>query len=250
MSIKHRSLSAVAVAVLFLGCGNKPAESIPASAPSAVKEPQAILQNLQYLGTRKDLKHISVISLTNLTVAYEAACRLHKHAGALGIVLKDQDIMDLGVTDLRTKGYLVPGTSHLDLVEAKKKETSGGKMLPWMAKLDVQKLDLLPVTDTLPDGKPNPEYNELKSRYAESAMKAGIYRIVSGVPEALWAKLAVLETKPDPQSTDVTVVSVGLKDTQVMDVSVMKNKTGSFGVYDISLKLSPKQLLVLLDENK
>ena len=160
MSIKHRSLYAVAIAVLFLGCGNKPSESVPGL--RSFRRPRnlrAILQNLQYLGTRKDLKHISVISLTNLNVAYEAACRLHKHAGDLGIVLKDQDIMDLGVTDLRTKGYLVPGTSHADLVEAKKKEASGGKMLPWMAKLDVQKLDQLPVTDTLPDGKPNPEYH-------------------------------------------------------------------------------------------
>jgi hypothetical protein len=250
MSIKHRSLSAVAIAVLFLGCGNKPSESLPASAPSVAKEPQAILQNLQYLGTRKDLKHISLISLTNLNVAYEAACRLHKHAGDMGIVLKDQDIMDLGVTDLRTKGYLVPGTSHADLVEAKKKEASGGKMLPWMAKLDLQKLDQLPVTDTLPDGKPNPEYTELKSRYAEAAMKAGIYRIVSGVPEALWAKLTVPETQPGPPSTDVQVVFVGLKATPVMEVSVMKNKSGGYGIYDLALKQTPKQLLTLLDENK
>jgi hypothetical protein len=250
MSIKHRSISAVAVAVLFLGCGNKPTESLPPSTPVAAKEPNEILKNLQHLGTRKDLKHISVISLTDLNVAYEAACQLHRHAGDLGIVLKDQDIMDLGVTDLRTKGYLVPGASHLDLLEAKKKEATGGKMLPWMAKLDPQKLDQLPVTDTLPDGRPNPEYLELKRKYADSAMKAGIYRIVSGVPEAMWAKLSVLETKPDPQSSDVQIVSVGLKGTPVLEVAVMKNKTGSYGIYNLSLKKTPKQLLVLLDENK
>ena len=250
MSIKHMSTSAVAVAILFLGCGNKPSESVPATAPPAAKEPYEILANLQYLGTRKDLKHISVISLTDHNVVYNSACRLHKHAGELGIVLKDQDIMDLGVTDLRTKGYLIPGVSHLDLLEAKKKEAAGGKMLPWMAKLDAHKLDLLPETDTLPDGKPNPEYLEMKTRYAAAAMQAGIYRIVSGVPEALWSKLAVLETKPDTQSTDVQDVFVGYKGAPVMQVAVMKNKTGNYGIYNLTLKQSPKQLISLLDTSK
>ena len=74
-------------------------------------------------------------------------------------------------------------------------------------------------------------------------MKAGIYRIVSGVPEALWAKLAVLETKPDPQSTDVQSGLRGPQGTpRCMEVSVMKNKTGSYGIYDLTLKQTPKQL--------
>ena len=250
MSIKHMSTSLVAVAFLFLGCGNKPSESVPAMAPSAAKEPYEILKNLQYLGTRKDLKHISVISLTDLNVAYASACRLHKHAGEQGIVLKDQDIMDLGVTDLRTKGYLVPGVSHLDLLEAKNKEATGGKILPWMTKLDINKLDSLPVTDILPNGKPNPEFLELKSRYAVPAMQAGIYRIISGVPEGMWPRLAVLETKPDTQSTDVQDIFVGYKGLLVMQIAVMKNKAGSYGIYNLSLKQSPKQLITLLDENK
>ena len=250
MSVKHGFISAVAIAILLLGCGNKPSESIPATAPPAAKEPYEILKNLQYLGTRKDLGHLSVISLTDLNVAYASACRLHKHAGELGIVLKDQDIMELGVTDLRSKGYLVPGASRADLLEAKKKEAAGGKMLPWMAKLDVQKLDLLPETDTLPDGKPNPEYQELRSRYAAVAMRAGIYRIISGVPEAMWPKLAVLETKPDSQSTDVQNLFVGFKGTPVMLVAVMKNKTGSYGIYNLTLNQPPKQLMILMDESK
>jgi hypothetical protein len=250
MSIKHMFISAVAVALLSLGCGNKASESLPTTAPPAAKEPYEILQNLQYLGARKDLKYISVVSLTDLNVVYASACMLHRHAGELGIVLKDQDIMDLGVTDLRTKGYLVPGVSLLDFQEAKKKEASGGKMLPWMAKLDIQKLDQLPESDTLSDGKPNPEYQEIKSRYAVPAMQAGIYRILSGIPEGMWPKLAVLETKPDTQSTDVQNVFVGFKGTPVMQIAVMKNKTGSYGIYNLTLKQSAKQLMALQEEKK
>jgi hypothetical protein len=250
MFIKHMCISTMVTSILFLGCGNKPAEQAPSAAPTGVNEPFEILKNLQYIGMQKDLKQLSLISLTDLNVAYEAACRLHKHAGELGIVLKDQDIMDLGVTDLRTKGYLVPGVAHSDLVDAKAKEQAGTKMPPWMAKLELQKLDLLPVTDTLPDGKPNPEYQEIKGKYALAAMQAGVYRVLSGVPAGLWPKLAALETKPDPQSTDLQNVTIGLKDKPVLLVAVMKNKNGNYGVYNITLKFTPKQLIAMQSEAK
>ena len=250
MFIKHMSVSALAAAILLLGCGNKASESVPTTAPAEAKEPYQVLENLQYLGTRRDLKHLSVISLTDQNVAYTSACRMHRHAGDLGLVLNDQEIMDLGVTDLRTKGYLVPGVSRLDLAEAKKKEAGGGKMLPWMAKLDAQKLDRLPEPDVLPDGKPNPAYAELKGRYAASAMRAGIYRIVSGVPGAMWPGLVVLTTQPDPQSTDVQNVSVGYKGKPVLQIGVMKNKTGNYGITSLALAQPPKQLMTLMEESK
>ncbi len=246
MSIKHTCISTVAASLLFLGCGNKATEQVPTTAPGSVKEPYEILKNLQYLGTKKELKHLQVISLTDTTVAYAAACNLHKHAGELGIVLRDQDIMDLGVTDLRTKGYFVPGVSRADWVEAKAKN----KPMPWMAKVDAQKLDRLPETDTLPDGKPNPEFQEIKSKYALSAMQAGVFRVVSGVPDALWPKLAVMETKPSPQSSDIQNVFIGLKGTPVMEVAVMKNKAGSYGVYSLTLKFPPRELITMLDQSK
>ncbi len=250
MSIKHICIPMVAASILFVGCGNKPTEQVPATAPAAAQEPFEILKNLQYLGTKKDLNHLDVVSLTDTNVAYTAAVRLHTHAGDLSIVLRDQDIMDLGITDLRTKGYIVPGVSHADLVDAKAKAAKGGKMPPWMAKLDIQKLDLLPDSDTLPDGKPNPEYQELKTKYASAAMQAGIYRVVSGVPDAMWPKLSVIETKADPQSSDVQDVSIGLKGTPVMQVAVMKNKTGSYGIYNITLQFPPKKLMEMLDASK
>jgi hypothetical protein len=250
MFIKHMCIATMAASIVFLGCGNKPSEQAPTSAPAPATEPFEILKNLQYLGMKQGLTHLDVISLTDLNVAYEAACRLNKQAGALGIVLKDQEIMDLGVTDLRTKGYLIPGASHADLAEAKAKEAAGTKMLPWMAKLDIQKLDLLPETDTLPDGKPNPEYQEIKAKYAMAAMQAGVYRMVSGVPVGMWPKLAVLETKPDPQSTDVQDVAIGFNGKPVMQVAVMKNKNGNYGIYNLTLKFPPKQLMAMLDAAK
>ena len=250
MSIKPRFISTMAAAILFFGCGNKPSETIPSTAPPAAREPYEILKNLQYLGARKDLKHIPVISLTDLNMVYASACRLHRHAGGLGLVLEDQDIMDLGVTDLRTKGYLVPGVSRMDLLEAKRKAVSGGKMLPWVAKVDAGKLDALPTQEALPDGKLDPEYQELKSRYAAPAMAAGIYRVLSGVPEAMWPKLAVLETRADPQSSDLKNVVVGFKGTPVLRVAVMKNKVGSYGIYNLVLEQPTKQLITMLDGNK
>lgn len=246
MSFKHTCISLVASFLLCLGCGNKPTEQLPATAPGVVKEPYEILKNLQYLGTKKELKHLQVISLTDLNVAYTAACRLHKHAGSLGIVLRDQDIMDLGVTDLRSKGYLVPGVARADLEEAKAKN----KTMPWMSKVDAQKLDRLPETDTLSDGKPNPEYQEIRSKYALAAMQAGVFRVLSGVPDGLWPRLTVVETKPDAQSGDIQNVLVGFKGTPVLEVAVMKNKTGGYGVYNLLLKFPPKELITMLDQSK
>lgn len=250
MYLKHTCIPAVVASVLILGCGNKAEEQVPAEAPPAAKEPADILKNIKYIGARKDTKHLPVISLTDLDVAYAAACRLHKHAGELGIPLRDQDIMDLGVTDLRTRGYFVPGVAHADLAEAKAKAASGGQMLPWMQKLDLQKLDLLPDKDTLPDGKPNPEYQEIKAKYAQAAMQSGVFRVLSGVPERLWPKLVLAGTKADPQSADIQNLSIGFNSTIVMQVGVMKNKNGNYGIYDITLKSTPKQLMAQLEEAK
>ena len=246
MSIKHMCIPAVVASILYTGCGNKPSEQVPVTAPAAAQEPYEILKNLQYIGIKKDLKHIQVVSPTDMNIVYSTACRLHKHAGELGIALKDQDIMDLGVTDLRTKGYLAPGIAHSDLVAAK----TAGKLLPSMVKLDVQKLDQFPESDTLSDGKPNPEFQEIKSTYASAAMRAGIFRVISGVPEGMWPKLAVMETKPDEQSADIQNVFIGFKGTPVMQVAVMKNKAGNYGIFNITLKFPPKKLMAMLDEGK
>jgi hypothetical protein len=250
MLIKHMCISALAASILFLGCGNKASEQVPTTAPPVAQEPYEILKNLQYIGVKKDLGQIQTISLTDTNVVYTAACKLHRHAGDLGLLLRDQDIMDLGVTDLRTKGYLIPGVAHSDLVEAKKKAAAGGKLPPWMEKLDIQKVDQLPESDTLPDGKPNPEYAEIKSKYASAAMQAGVFRVISGVPDRMWPQMAVLETKPDSQGTDIQDVFIGFKGTLVLQVAVMKNKTGSYGIYNMILKQSPKTLITLLDTSK
>ncbi|HPS68081.1 MAG TPA: hypothetical protein PLA48_09520 [Holophaga sp.] len=250
MSVKPWIFSTMAALILCIGCGNKPSEPLLASAPPPAREPREILENLQYLGTRKDLKQIPVISLTDTNITYALACRLHRHAGGMGLVLTDQEIMDLGVTDLRTKGYLVPGVSRMDYLEAKRKAASRGKALPWMAKVDVEKLDTLPTKDTLPDGKPDPDYQEMRDRYATPAMAAGIFRVVSGVPEAVWPRVAVLETRPDPRSPDVQGVVLGFKGTPVLRVAVMKNKADNYGLYDLVLEQSTKRLMTLMDGSK
>lgn len=250
MFVKHMFIALMVASVLLLGCGNKAEEQVPTVAPPAAKEPYAVLKNIQYIGAQQDFKELSIISLTDLNIVYAAACRLHKHAGDMGIAMRDRDLMDLGVTDLRTRGYLVPGVAHADLVEAKAKVASGGKLPPWMEKLDPQKVDLLPDSDTLPDGKPNPEFHEIKDKYAMAAMKSGVYRVLSGVPDRLWPKLGVMETKANSQSADVQDLSIGFNGKVVMHVAVMKNKSGNYGIYDITLKLTPIQLIALLEEKK
>lgn len=245
MLFKHRMLYLLASAVLLTGCGNKASEPVPATAPAVAREPSEILKNLQYLGLQKDFKSLQALSVSDTSVAYAAACRLHRQAGDLGIVLRDQDIMDLGVTDLRTKGYLVPGVAHSDLVEAKAKN----KLMPWMAKLDAQKLDRLPESETLPNGRPNSEYQELRDHYALPALQTGIYRLVSGVPAAMWPKLEVLGTRPDPKSTDVQDVSIGYKGKPVLEVAVLKSKTGTWGVCNLVLQGAPRQLTAMLEGN-
>ena len=154
--------------------------------------------------------------------------------------------MDLGATDLRTKGYMAPGVSRFDYLEAKRT----GKNYPWMAKLDPAKLDRLPETDTLADGRPNPEYQELKNGYAAPALAAGIYRIVSGVPAAMWPKLAVLTSRPDPGSAGAQIVILGLKDAPVLQVSMMQNLSGGYGISNLVLQKPTRQLLAMLDEKK
>jgi hypothetical protein len=66
----------------------------------------------------------------------------------------------------------------------------------------------------------------------------------------MWPKLAVLETRADPQSSDLKNVVVGFKGTPVLRVAVMKNKVGSYGIYNLVLEQPTKQLITMLDGNK
>lgn len=251
MSIKHAWIPAAAAAVLFVGCDSKPADRVPTTAPTAIKEPYEVLKHLQYVAVRKDLKHLPVIAPVDPDVVYPSSWWFNKHAGEMGISLTDQEITDLGVADLKAMGYLAPGVSHKDLQDGIDKV--GAKILPKlppeMEKLDLNKLDLMP-NDKLPNGKPNPDFETVKSKYARAALNAGLYRLLKAVPEGMWPDVNVMEVKPDATNKKIQGVFLGYKGTTIIQLGLIQNKDMNYGVSYVYFKVMPRKLQAMLTADK
>ena len=123
MISKHVWIPAALAIAAIVGCDSKPAEKIPTTAPTAIKEPHEVLKHLQYIAVRKDLKDISLVSPVDPQVADGAAWWFTSHSGDMGISLTADEIASLGVGNVKDMGYIAPGVARKDL-QAKLDELS------------------------------------------------------------------------------------------------------------------------------
>ena len=251
MSTRVAWFSAIAVIAIFIGCDSKPADRVPASAPTAIKEPFEVLKHLQYIGVRKDFKHLVLVAPVDPEVVYGSAWWFNKHAGELGATLTEAEIDALGVGDLRSMGYLAPNVSRKELQENIDKVNSKllAKLPADEENLDIDKLDVLPNLK-FPNGKPNPGAEELKAKYGRLALNAGLYRLTKVIPADVWPDIVVMEVKKNPNNPKIQTVFLGYQGTPVLEVAVYQNTDGNYGISYMYYKVGMKKLQALSTAGK
>jgi hypothetical protein len=264
MSFHRAWIPAVAGIALILGCDSKPADKIPATAPTAIKEPHEVLQHLQYMAVRKDLKHTSLIVPVDPEIIYGCAWWFNKHAGAHGIPYTEEEIKAFGLEPLQALGYIGTATSKelqeaLDKVAAAaqqagpKKNKADKPALPEnLAKYDKNKLDELP-GPKFPDGRPNPDSESVKtnSTLVRAALAGGLYRLMKGVPASIWPEVSVMEVKANATNTKMKDVYLGFQGTPIMQVSVYQPEVGKpWTVAYVYFKVNARKLSLVAEKLK
>ena len=251
MFIKHAWIPVIAGLALMVGCDSKPSDKIPTTAPMAAKEPQEILAHLKYLAVRKDYKDLPVIAPSDLSTLYGNAYWFHDHAGTMGLSLTNEEIQGLGITQLKDLGYIAPGVSSKDLQDAKDKVAAGiNPSLPTeLALLDPAKLDKLPNNQSKDKTIAN-DYTAVNGAMLRSVFNAGIYRLLKGVPTAMWNDIVVMEIKQNAGNTKAKDIFLGYKGTSIMQVAVLPKADGNFGIIYIYYKVHCKTLAKMFAEGK
>jgi len=259
MSFNRAWIPAVAGIALILGCDSKPADKIPTTAPTAIKEPFEVLQHLQYMAVRKDMKHTSLIIPGDPEITYGSAWWFNKHAGELGVPYTEEEIKTFGLEPLRDMGYFGTATRK-ELQEALDKLTAASQTAPTkkgkaekpalpenLAKFDKDKLDVLPVDPKVPD------FNTIKNNatLVRAALAGGLYRVMKGVPAELWPEISVMEVKNNPVNSKVKDVYLGFQGTTIMQVSVYQQEVGKpWTVSYVYYKVSAKKLAQVAEKLK
>lgn len=260
MSFNRAWIPAVAGVALILGCDSKPTDSVPTTAPTAITEPFQVLKHLQYMSVRKDMKHTSLIVPVDPEIIHGSAWWFNKHAGDMAIPYTAEEIKTFGLEPLAEKGFFAAGVSHKDLQDAldklsveasqaapaKRGKAAEKPALPEnLAALSIDKLDALPTSPKFPDGRPNPEFDEIKNNPAmlRAALAGGLYRVMRGVPAEMWPEVSVMEVKPNPTNTKIQDVYLGFQGTSIMQVSVIQSEPGKpWAVSYVYFKVSAKKL--------
>lgn len=263
MISKHVWIPAALAIAAIVGCDSKPAEKIPTTAPTAIKEPHEVLKHLQYIAVRKDLKDISLVSPVDPQVADGAAWWFTSHSGDMGIALSADEIASLGVGNIKDMGYIAAGVARKDLqakldeLSAKaqtapapkaKKDKKAAEVpgLPAeMQGLDPKKLDFPQTVDkeTMADIRATIAKNR------QAVYAAGLFRLLKGVPQAMWEGMSVMEVKNDPGGdAKIKQVTLGFGGAPVMLVSVKLKDDGNYGIVYIQFKKYPKSLQAMVTQ--
>lgn len=238
-------LTAAAAVALMIGCDSKPADKIPTTAPMAIKagSEQEVLAHLQYMAVRKDMKHAHLIVPVDPEVVYASAWWFNKHAGELGIPYTQEEVDFYNLKGLKDMGYIAIGPTRHELGQAldKIQGMKGAKLPENLQAFNFDKLDQLPTTDKLPNGKPNPDFDLIKTQHIRGAVTGGLYRVMKGIPAELWPDIAVMEIKPSPGNAKVKDVFLSYKGTFIMQVSLYQSAPDkplgiSYVYYKIGLK--------------
>lgn len=265
MSFTRALIPAVAGIALILGCDSKPADKIPTTAPTAIKEPHEVLTHLQYMAVRKDMKHTSLIVPVDPEIIYGSAWWFNKHAGELGVPYTEEEIKTFGLEPLSEMGYL--GTvTRKEMTEAQDKLAAASQTAPAkkgkaekpelpanLAKYDKDKLDMLPVSAKHMDGRPNPDFDTIKNNatMVRAALAGGLYRLMKGVPAELWPEVSVMEVKANPTNSKIKDVYLGFQGTTIMQVSVYQQEAGKpWTVSYVYFKVSSKKLAQVAEKLK
>jgi len=242
MNFKNLWIPAVAGLALIVGCDSKPADTIPKTAPAAAKAPHELLAHMKYIGVRKDLQDVAVIAPQDLAGLYGNAWWFHKHAGSMDLALTAEEIKGLGADEIKTMGYLAPNVTMAGYEAAMTKlQAKEIKALPdEMQGLDPMRLDLVPTDDKAKATAK--DFAALNGNLLKPLYNTGLYRLLKGVPDALWGEIAVMQTTPNPKVPEETGLVLGLQGKPVIKVTARQKADKTYSIIYIQYLVQPKVL--------
>ena len=241
MFLKKVWIPALTGLALIMGCDSKPADTIPKTAPMAAKEAFELLPHLKYIAVSKDYKDIPVIAPQDLTNLYANAWWFQDHAGTMDLTLTADEIKGLGAQDVQALGYLAPGVSKsgMQLAMDQLQEHKIQAIPDAMQGVDLEKLDKLPQTE-----KASPkDYAALNGPLLRPVYNAGLYRLLKGVPTALWNEVSISKTLPNPKVPDETKLILAYQGTEIIEMTARKKADNTYGIIYIHYLVHPRTLL-------
>lgn len=254
-------IPAAAAAILFIGCDSKPADKIPTTPPTAIKEPHEILPHLQYTAVRKDVKHLALLDPVDPMATDGAAYWFNSHSGDTGLALTAEEIKQFGLEDMQAKGFIATVARadlqrKIDEISAMPLPPKGSKepapALPAeMAGLDVSRLDF---PQTIPGPVFAKDVKPLIEQHRRALYQGGLWRLLKGVPTELWPNVSVIETRKDPSNQRAFGVFLGLTGTgfqevdgkTILQLALFKKDDGTWGLSYWQYKVQPRQLSKIL----
>jgi hypothetical protein len=241
MFLKNAWIPAIAGIALMMGCESKPADTIPQTAPMAAKEPFELLPHMKYIAVRKDYKDIPVIAPQDLTNLYGNAWWFQNHAGQMDLTLTDEEIKALGVEEVKNLGYIAPGVSMASFQTAMDKLTMKElpALPPEMAGLDGGKLDKLPGEKDKAYGK---DYPAMNGPLLRPTFNAGIYRLLKGIPAAVWNEVSIMKTTPNAKNDKETALVLGYQGKPILEMTARQKTDKTYGIVYIHYLLQPRAI--------
>ena len=132
-----------------------------------------------------------------------------------------------------------------------KKDKKGAAEVPGlpaeMQGLDVKKLDF-------PQNTEKATMDDIRATIAknrQAVYAAGLFRLLKGVPQAMWEGMSVMEVKNDPGGdAKIKQITLGFGGAPVMLVSVKLKDDGNYGIVYIQFKKYPKSLQAMLAQTQ
>lgn len=258
MSFNRAWIPAVAGIALILGCDSKPVDKIPATAPTAIKEPHEVLQHLQYMAVRKDIKHLPVLDPVDPMATDGAAWWFNSHAGDTGLALTADELKQFGLEEAKDKGYIAT-VSRADLQKELDKTTAATQAAPKgkkaeapalpaeFAGLDVNKLDFPQSTAKAVFDK---EVQPFIQGHRRALYQAGLWRLLKGIPQEMWPDLTVMETRKDPSNQKAWNVYLGYNGKTVVQLGLFQKDGGTWGLSYWQYKIQPRTLQKAVEASK
>ncbi|GEM_PF-2276211 len=197
-----------------------------------------LLQHLQRLSVQKDFREFASVTPSDLTGLFGNTWWFHNHSGALGLVLTEEEIRDLGVQEVADLGYLATGVSARSLQE----EAGGPGALPVydpLAKHDPQMIDKLPPETDPVHGK---DFAVISGPLHRATYQAGLYRLFKAIPAPLWDELQIRQVRPNPQKPAETHFNLAVKEKPIVEMTVRREADGRLALIYIHYLVWPKAL--------
>jgi hypothetical protein len=108
-----------------------------------------------------------------------------------------------------------------------------------MQGLDLGKLDKLPNDKDKIYGK---DYPAMSGALLRPMYNAGLYRLLKGVPDALWSEVVVMKATPNPKNSLETGVVLGYQGKPIMELTARQKADKSYSIIYIHYLVSPRAL--------